>query len=237
MLTETPPDKDHIAELLESVRSAGSDEEKKKLDEQHEHVLTQLFGKTWGELEVLENDGYLLFPEKLYRRSLGGKFEAEDVLIRIPREPEQRKARIDARALALEEGLDLDRDADLVENLETTCLMTLCIRNANVGKGADGKEFYEPWILDPRQLEKRYDQSSLTQLFAKIESLALVVDPRPNSIGNMELLTLISAISKERNIAPLHVFGPGVQNSCIVSMADLCLRLLASRSSSVQSAA
>jgi len=60
---------------------------------EHDHVIEQLLSRTWGELEVLEQDGRLFFPEKIYKRGAKGEFDGTDVLLTVPREPDLRWAR------------------------------------------------------------------------------------------------------------------------------------------------
>jgi hypothetical protein len=191
-------------------------------DQTHDHVINQLLGKDWKDLEVIEHYGHLLFPDKLYRRNKGGTFEVIDIFIRVPREPELRQARVTARKIALDDGLDLDRDMDLIETLECICTLSTAIRN--------GPEQYEPYEPNPKLLEKNYDRGSLTQLWAKLNEYSGVVDPRPDKISAEEVLVLMASISKERSIYPLHVYGQAVQNSCIITMADQSLNYLGSKS-------
>ena len=230
--TKTPEhqiEKDHFTELL---KLANPDDEGAVNAEQHGHVMDQLLRANWSELKVIESAGSLLFPDKIYRRRADGSFEGTDIKIRVPREADVRKSRIMAREIALDEKMDLDRDRALVENLETTCRLSLCILMGHPGKDPrDGSEFYEPFELDPRTLEKVYDRASLTQLWAKIDTLANIVDPRSNTIAPEEMLALMGHIAEVRHIGPLHAFGAVAQNSFIVSMASLLLTLLASKSS------
>jgi hypothetical protein len=220
-----------IDTIVSMAKSGETEDARARAQSQHTHVLQQLLSKNWSELEVIEHQGEMLFPEKLYRRRISGEFEEIPVLVRIPRDPDLRWARVEARRLAIEEKLDINRDADLVEQLETICVMTRCVLNAKAGKDPrTGADFHEPWELDPRQMEKRYDRTCLTQLWTKIDALTHVLDPRAQSMGKEELIAVIAAIAKARNIAPLHVYGPAAQNVCIVSMADLLLSLLASKS-------
>lgn len=230
-------DSEEVMKLLTELSGAGTDEDKSEYGQQHKHVLDQLLGKSWGELEVIENNGKLLFPEHIYRRAGTGKFEEEKVLLRTPNEREMRVARVEARKQAVKEGLDLDRDRDLVDNLETSHILAVCIRNASPGKSPDGSTYHEPLVCDAEELEQRYERATLTQVWAKIDALSHVLDPRPDNMSKEELLALIAAIAKERNIRPLVVYGAGAQNSFVVSMATLLMTLLASRSSSVSSAA
>lgn len=218
---------DQLADIASALER---DDARARAANVHEHVLQQLLSKKWVELEVIECEDYLLFPESLYRRNAKGGFTEEKVMVRVPREPDIRKARVKARKWALEDGLDLDRDADLVDQLETICVMSDCIRNFKPSiDPRNGAEFREAWEPDPTSLEKRYDKQSLNQLWAKIDALGQVVDPRPNTLGKEETLGCIAAIARSRTIAPLHVYGSGAQQSCIVFMAQALLSFLASK--------
>ncbi len=190
-----------------------------------EAAVEQLIGKSWEELEVLEVAGRLLFPEKILRRTKSGMCEEIPVLIQIPRSHELRKARVEARRIAKKDGLDPKLDRDLIDELETVCTLSHAIRNT---KPPD----HEPWEPFPRTLEEKYDKSSLAQIWAKIDALTRVVDPAPDSISQDEMIALASAIAKERNLGPLFVYGSGAQTTFVVTMADLLVSSLASKSSS-----
>jgi hypothetical protein len=193
------------------------------MTEANRNALEQLLERDWAGLEVLEKDGRLLFPDKIYRRQGDGTFRGHDVLLQVPREPDLRWARIQARRIANESDppLDPDRDRDLIDNLEALCLVSRCMRDPQVPT----REF-DP---DPAHLEAAWDKAALTQIYEKLDRLAQVVDPRPTDLGEEEMLALVAAVAKARNILPLAVYGPAAQNSCIVTMADRLVISLASR--------
>ncbi len=230
-MANTPPPGRALEDMLADYALAEEREQAKaRAQAQHDHVLEQLLTKDWAHLTVLEQAGELLFPEKIYRRSLQGAFVGEDVLLRVPREKDFREARVQAREIAISNKLDLDRDKDLIEQLETTCILWRCVLNASPGLDRAGKPFHEPWVMEPLELEKRYDRVTLTQLWAKLDALVKVIDPRIEQIGKEEVLAMLSAIAKARSISPLHVYGPAAQNTFIVTTADLVLSLLAIKS-------
>jgi hypothetical protein len=191
------------------------------------HVVSQLLEKDWGELEVLEDSGRLLFPEKIYKIRGDKKFEAIPVLVSIPRLPDLRKARVEARRIALEDGLDLAKDRDLVDDLEVVCTLSHCVLNIK-----PPHERQEPF---PRALESQYDKSALTNLWARIDAFTQLTDPAPESISEEEMVALSAAISRERNISPLAVYGSVAQSTYIITMADLVTNLQESKSSSESS--
>ena len=203
------------------------EEERDWRDDAHPHVVEQLLGKSWGELEVLEHYGYLLFPDSIYKRKKDGTFDEIKVCLRVPRQHELRKARVEARKIALEDGLDLERDKDLFNDLETVCTLSIVIRNRTAP--------HEPMIPDPRELERDYDRASLMQLWAKVDSLNQVIDPAPHNISEEEMFALIAAIAKDRSISPLAVYAAGSLDTFVIFMASLLVNFLVSKSSSEQS--
>jgi hypothetical protein len=192
-------------------------------EDTHQHVIEQLLSKDWKGLEVLESDGRLLFPDKIYRRRADGSFDGQAVLLQVPREPDLRWARLQARKLAAQSDppMDLEHDRDLIENLEAMCLVSRCMRDPKVPE----REF-DP---SPEHLEAAWDKGALTQIYEKLDRLAQVVDPRPETIGESEMLAVVAAIVKARNILPLAVYAPAAQNICVVTMADRLVTLLASK--------
>lgn len=190
----------------------------------HDHVVEQLIGRDWGDLEVLEQAGRLLFPEKIYKRSKSGRFDPVSIVVQVPRHPDIVKARIKARELALEDGLDPKLDRDLIDDWETICTLSIAIRNE--------KPPHEQWEPFPRALAEQYDKQSLTQIWAKIDEFTRVVNPAPEQISTNEMYALMSAIAKERNLSPLFVYGSGAQTIFIVTLVDQLLSLLESKSSS-----
>ncbi len=183
-------------------------------DTVYDHISDALKGKSWVDADVLEWADYLLFPGEVLKRKAGGEFERTPVRLRVPREHEMRKARSDARAIMADDGLDCATNRDLFTNVETFCILSMCIRNTT--------EPFEPWEPNPRELEKRYDKSSLMAIWAKLDALAKIVDPRPDELSSAEIVALITAIAKEGTTGPLVAYGSLAQASFVVIMAKLC---------------
>jgi hypothetical protein len=176
------------------------------------HVAEQLYKKSWKELEALEHNERILFPDVISRRRSDGSIENIEVMFQVPREPDHRKAKIEARKVGLKEGFDLDRDKDVFEQLETLCLLSICIRNR--------KEPYEPWEPDVLKLEKRYDLQSLANAYGKIDVYAGMINPHPSELSEQDCWALVAAIVKARNMLPLLVYAPDSQNTFALFMAD-----------------
>jgi hypothetical protein len=194
------------------------------MDDENKNALGALLSKSWDDYEILEHAGNLFFPAELKRIQKTGEFEIIKVLLRVPREPDNRKFRIEARKIALEDGLDLKEDADLVDNLEIICTMAWAIRNTTAP--------YEPWEPDPKALEKRYDRGSIMQLWGQLDALATAIDPAAKELDDAQMSAVLAAIAKERSIRPLAVLGPDAQSGFIVTMADRLLSYMAQKSSS-----
>lgn len=187
------------------------------------HVRKEILEKSWGDLEPLEFNEYLLFPDFIHRRRRDG-VEQTAVMLRVPRMPDLRQCRLQARKLAQEEGLDPRLDKDMCDDLETLCILAQNIRNMT--------EPHEPWEPDPRELEKRYDKASLSQAWAKMSALQVVIDPAPNTISPAETLVLLARLAKEKNLGPLAVYSSDVQATFVTSMAAQLLSYLEQKSSS-----
>lgn len=196
--------------------------------EKREHVLDMLRQKTWGELGILEARGYTMFPSEVVRR-VGSEVERIPVLLRVPREPDLRAARLDARKMATDAGLDPRLDADLIQNYEVICTLARVMHNP-------APPNYEPWEPYPSELEKNYDREVLMHVWQQIDELRRLVDPMPDELTPDEFVALITSIAKGRSVLPLAVFGQGAQAGFIITMASQLCDSLPSKSSSDSSA-
>lgn len=174
-------------------------------------LVKAILDKKWEDFEAEEYAEYLLFPDELLKRRKDGTFERTPVMLRVPREHETRKARLDARQWASDEGLDPALDPDCFDNMDTMCTLSIAIRNTTAP--------YEAFEPDPKRLERIYDRPCLDAIWAKLGAYRSVLDPRPNSLNADETLAVIGVIAKTRNIAPLAALGGESQNNLIVGMA------------------
>jgi hypothetical protein len=182
-------------------------------DSVHDHVVKQLMGKDWSEIEELEEHaGYLLFPAEIYKRNKKGDFDGTPIMIRVPRQHEMRQARVEARAKANKEGLDPVLDKDQIDDLENICILWRAIRMPT--------DPFDPLVLTSEELEKTYDRRSLAQIYAKMDAYNQVLDPQPNQVSQEEIFALIAVLAKEKNLLPLHVYGSEAQTTCVIFMAE-----------------
>lgn len=187
----------------------------------------ELLDKSWDELEVEEFAGYLLFPEKLWKRAKNGKFVAEKVMVRVPRGHEMRKARAEAHRIAKKDGIDPKVDVQQFDNLENYCILQQAIRSPTAP--------YEPLRTSVEELEKNYDEGSIELLLAKMGAYKRKLNPRLGSVSRAQFIALVASIAERRSIAPLLVTDGAVQNSFIISMASLLQSLMTQPSSSPSS--
>ncbi len=222
--TQPPDAETELLDILNGMGYQGLEEVDAK---KRAHAIAKLMTTKWDELEALEFQDNLMFPDVLTRRAVDGSWLREDVLLRVPRDADLRAARSEARMLApTKKGGQIDevKDRDLFSNLENMCILARCIRNTT--------EPYESMHPDPLLLESAFDKVCLQQMWAKLEQLNEVLNPAPNQLSSPEIITLIVAIAKARHLGPLVVYGPGAQTSFVVSMADLLLNSLGSKLSS-----
>lgn len=197
------------------------------LEKDSASLIEAILSKTWEELEALEFQGSLLFPAEVVRRR-AKDWERIPVMLKVPREPDMRKARLKAREWAAREKLDPELDPGMFDNMDTMCVLADAIRNVSPP--------HEPWEPFPEELEAKYDRPSLDAVWAQIEQLRKVIDPRPDALGEDVILAVISAVARSRSLVPLVAFAGDSQTNCIITMAVQLQSFLGSKSSSEPSA-
>lgn len=213
-------------ELLAALDQAA--EARPDLGEHFENVSRYLASRKWGELEVIEHAGYLLFPDEIQRRVRGGKFEAKPVMVRVPRGHEMRKARATARELfKKDEHLDPIADRDLFDKFENLVILSIAIRNTS--------DPYEPLVGSVKELEHDYDLMSLKQVWEKLDAYNAMLNPQPELFTRPQFIALVAAIAEGRSIVPLDAISLDARGSFVITMAVLLHSFLASKSSSVSS--
>jgi hypothetical protein len=187
-----------------------------------ERPAERLANEGWEGLEVVEFADHLLFPDTLERRTTSGAVEQRAVYLRVPREHEFRAARFKARAMAKDDGLDLDRDRDLIANLENICLLSVAIRNNTPP--------HEPLEPDPMRLERTWDRVCLTRMWERLDEVNVKLNPQNGSITRDEMVALVAKVARERSLDPLVGYGSVARNSFVIFMADLLTASLVRRS-------
>ncbi len=169
----------------------------------------------WESLGVVENDGVLHRPAEIRRREKGGGTSSVPVMLRNVTNEHRFKARKQARTVAVEKfHLDLDRDADFVQEIENYSLLAYAMR--------DPKTFIQH-VPGVEELVKLYDSQSLAEVWGVYEAWVEMLDPRYGQLDAEQLWQVIARISKEKQISPLAGLPGPAQHTCIVAMASQAL--------------
>jgi len=213
------------------------DDEPLLLDEDRKHVLEQLATKRWDDLGVLEYEGRLLFPEKIFYRSKEGKFVSDDCLLVIPRGSDLRRARVEAYALAEKSKINPKTDSDLFGDLETMSILWSAIRSPKMPEEGG---FPEPLCYDAIELEKKYDRPPLMQVNAKLEHIRRIIDPQVSGLSGPEFAALTATMVARQDLSPLFVCDGATQTVLLLTLAALhqaCVKVRSSHGSSEPSTA
>ncbi len=167
-------------------------------------------GRTWEELEVLEHeDGQLMFPAVLRRRTPKGEVHETKVRVRAPAPDDHFKARLDARRWMKTLELDAVADKDLFTQLEQLCLLARAVRVF---------ESPHPQFATGEQLAK-YDETCLQDLQEQINAFKSELDPRDSVRTDEEFWRTTVAVAREAHIGPLADIAGRDQQPCVVRMA------------------
>ena len=170
-------------------------------------IRKALRGKSWEEIEALEHEGRVLFPDSIRFRARDGSVTEVAILVRALRNHERRKARVEARDRAKQDGLDLDRDADLCATLDRLYQLARAIREV--------KEPHEQHAT-AEMLEQNYDGRSLDELWSRYEVYCDRSDPRIEITDEAQLWAALGEVARVGNILPLTGLESFSQNGCIV---------------------
>lgn len=171
--------------------------------------VVQLTIDNWEEIGITEKDGQLYLPATIRRRDVSGKLREEPVFLRMVSNQHRIKARTQSRAWALESGLDLDRDRDLIGDLENYCLLAFAICDKDKVQH----------FLDAKQLWQAYDTQALGDLWGAYDAWVRMLHPSFGTWDAEALWRVIAKVRAGRTIAPLAAM-PGIeQASCLLFMA------------------
>jgi hypothetical protein len=187
-------------------------------DDAKDEVITTLIASSWQDLKAIEYQGSVFFPETLKKRKANGNFEEVQVMLKVPRKHEERQARLKARQWAEADGVDPKLDPDVFDDMDSTCLLWLAIRNTSAP--------HEPFYGTPQEVERFFDDSVLTLTMEKLQILKKKIDPRIDHMNVEELFAVIQAIAARRDVSPLVVYDSDSQANFIVSMVGLLENLV-----------
>lgn len=172
--------------------------------------VVQLVLDNWDEIGVQESPDHILhLPATIKRRDVKGGVVEERVLLRNVSNPQRFKARTASRAWAKELDLDLERDRDLVDQLENYSILAYAIRDAQ----------FIQHVPDARELWKTYDMQSLGELWGAYDAWVRMLHPSFGTWDAEKLWKVIAKVRAGSTLAPL-AYMPGIeQASCVLFMA------------------
>jgi hypothetical protein len=169
----------------------------------------------WPELGVQEQGGVLYLPATIKRRDASGGVTETPVMLRNVSNDHKFKSRVIARAYAKKISLDIDRDKDLVTDIENYALLAFAIR--------DARKPYDQHVPDVGSLIDLYDAQSLAELWGRYNMWVDMLDPRFGDLSAEQLWQVIVRVAKERTPGPFFGMPGYAQFTCIVLMAEQAL--------------
>lgn len=169
--------------------------------------LKALRGKSWEELETIEQEGRVLFPDSIRFRDKSGAVRELPIMVRVLRAQERRAARVEGRKFAAEQGLDEEKDRDLCDAIDRLHQLARAMR--------DPEPPHVQHATVP-MLEMGYDTSSLDELWERYEIYADRQDPRLDITDEATFWAALGLVAKAGNILPLAGLASRLQNACIV---------------------
>ena len=179
-------------------------------------------GAPFEEMQALEFEGRLHFPETLKRRDAKGKLVEVPITVRVPRQEERAKARVDARKWCEKIGLDPEKNADHLDSFDTLCLCARAIRDAEPPHAQH---------MLPQDLVGAYDTRSLLDVWDRVNFYDRLIDPRPDELDDATFEKLVHAMRRAGNLRPLAAIAGSAQDSFVVRMASELSSFLTARSS------
>jgi hypothetical protein len=190
------------------------------MDEREERLqkATRVTRELFESLGVQDSAHGPLLPATLRARNASGGFEEKEIMLMTLDEPRRNKARVRAREWALKQKLDLDRDKDLVDQLENFEILAYVIREpvANPDKTHDqiyptGEHLYQVWKKAP-----------LTEIWGILDAWENVTNPRFGDLDRDELWRVAQEVAK-KGVRPLMSIGGIEQHNFILLMAKAAL--------------
>jgi len=168
----------------------------------------------WDSLGIAEHAGILHMPASIKRRTSSGGVELTPVMLRNVTNQHRFLCRNKAREYAATMNLDLDRDSDMVKEIENYAILAYAIRDPKT---------YDQHLPGVAELVLRYDAQSLVELWGVYNAWVEMLDPRFGELDDEQLWQVIARIAREKHIGPLVALVGVEQHSCIIAMASQAL--------------
>ena len=179
-------------------------------------------GAAFEEMQALEFEGRLYFPETLKRRNAKGQLVEVAIMLRVPRQEERAKARVDARKWCEKLGLDPEKNPDHADSFDTLCLCARAIRDVEPPHAQH---------MMAHDLVGAYDTKVLLDVWDRLNFYDRLIDPRPEELDDATFEKLVHAVRKAGNLRPLAAIAGSAQDSFVLRMARDLSSSLTDRSS------
>lgn len=165
----------------------------------------------WTDLGTREHDGSLLWPATIQRRKADGGLEERPVMLRPLQNAQRFRARTRAREWAKRLSLDLDRDRDLVEELENYECLAYAIREVAPP--------HDQYVIDGPALFEAHPTATLATLWARLNLLTETTDPRYGDLSAEDLWRVAASVAQRGEPSPLAGMPGHAQSTFLVLMA------------------
>lgn len=176
---------------------------------------TRITLANWETLGVAEHAGILHLPASIKRRAASGGVDMTPVMLRNVTNIHRFQCRAAAREYAKTVKLDVERDVDMVNEIENYAILAYAIRDPKT---------YDQHVPGVAELVTRYDAQSLVELWGVYNAWVEMLDPRFGELDDEQLWKVIARIAAEKTIAPLVALAGFEQHTCIIAMASEALR-------------
>lgn len=165
---------------------------------------------SWDELELSRHEnGRAMFRSVLRRRKDDGSVEEIPIFVCVPNPADQVQARVTARVwFSQQKHLDPDRDYDLFQEMEQTCLLARAIRD----------EKTHGQLMDHEELAE-WDEGCLKDIQERINVVKDMLDPRESGIDEDKFWHVVLRVAKRGDLGPLVDIVGHEQMRCVVRMA------------------
>ena len=176
-----------------------------------ERAVDIALGIDWAELGMVEYKEKLHRPTSIRRRKKDGSLKEVPIMICMVSNPQRFKARVRSRKWAEELSLDLERDKDLVEELEHFEILAYAIR--------DAEDPYDQHVPNGKHLYEMYLLSELSEQWALHQQMVDVCDPRFGELTPKKMWSVVAAIAVRGEPTPLSGMPGFEQATCMTFMA------------------
>lgn len=195
-------------------------------------------GKSFEELNAIEQGGSLYFPESLRTRGPKGELREQPVLARVPSKQDRAVARIEAisHVRAMRKGMNVATvkdceeaiGAEVFEDIDTYAIVARSLFEPTA-RNEDGSpvRFMTLDVLLGSHLP-----TTVFDIFDRLDFYQKLLDPRIDELDEDEFWAAVEAIAKRRNLSPLVVMRGSLQSAFVLRAVEILSTFRTPRSSS-----